>query len=229
MDDKANLGKVIWVAASNRPDLLDDALISRFRMRIPFLLPDMHACREMLREKLPNQLNKEQKDQAFRWQPASWTPETEQLIADEVVGKFSGRELENVVRTAFWCAQLDKDESQTNAEQWQRRLVEAVDMPWDEPPPQTPVEHRDGEPPLVHAYYLRHAIREASVGHNVDEYTRQSLLALQNTAQHDDELVSAIKEVLPSLAPGILDGNRIDKVGIARELRTIAQRTGRGG
>ncbi|OQX18211.1 MAG: hypothetical protein BWK76_08165 [Desulfobulbaceae bacterium A2] len=39
MGDNANRGGVIWIAATNRADLLDDALISRFDRIIPVLLP----------------------------------------------------------------------------------------------------------------------------------------------------------------------------------------------
>ncbi len=39
MGNNENRGKVIWIAATNRADLLDDALISRFDRIIPVLLP----------------------------------------------------------------------------------------------------------------------------------------------------------------------------------------------
>ena len=39
MGDNKNRGDVIWIAATNRADLLDDAMISRFDRIIPVLLP----------------------------------------------------------------------------------------------------------------------------------------------------------------------------------------------
>lgn len=39
MGDNAHRGEVIWVAATNRVDLIDDALVSRFDRIIPVLLP----------------------------------------------------------------------------------------------------------------------------------------------------------------------------------------------
>jgi len=39
MGDNENRGKVIWIAATNRADLLDDAMIRRFDRIIPVLLP----------------------------------------------------------------------------------------------------------------------------------------------------------------------------------------------
>lgn len=213
MDDKANLGKVIWIAASNRPDLIDDALISRFRLRIPFLLPDFHACRDMLQTKLPAQGSP-----PFAWQPTSWTPEIDRMIKDDVVGRFSGRELETIVRSALWRAELDEYD-QAHPETWADRKADLARVSPQNLPPDIAIERPDGGPPQVHAFYLRYAIREASVGHNVEEYKRQSLLALQSIPERDDELVRAIEEVLPDLAPRIISDGRIDKDGIAQQLR----------
>jgi transitional endoplasmic reticulum ATPase len=39
MGDNANRGQVIWIAATNRADFLDDAMVSRFDRIIPVLLP----------------------------------------------------------------------------------------------------------------------------------------------------------------------------------------------
>lgn len=45
-------GKVVWIAATNRPDSMDDALIRRFDRVIPFLLPDVGE-RERIFEVMP--------------------------------------------------------------------------------------------------------------------------------------------------------------------------------
>jgi SpoVK/Ycf46/Vps4 family AAA+-type ATPase len=39
MGDNTHRGRVIWITATNRPDILDDALLSRFDRIIPFLPP----------------------------------------------------------------------------------------------------------------------------------------------------------------------------------------------
>lgn len=41
MGNNETRGKAIWIAATNRPDTMDDALIRRFDRVIPFLLPDL--------------------------------------------------------------------------------------------------------------------------------------------------------------------------------------------
>ncbi|MEW6617777.1 MAG: ATP-binding protein [bacterium] len=40
MSDNSNRGKIIWVAATNRPDVLDQAMLRRFDKVIPLLPPD---------------------------------------------------------------------------------------------------------------------------------------------------------------------------------------------
>ncbi len=90
MADDRNRGKVLWVAASNRPDLVDQALISRFDMVVPYLLPDAKARRAMFDEIYPKKLNYQVK----------WENSKE---LDEVVHRtsgFSGRELDTICRHA---------------------------------------------------------------------------------------------------------------------------------
>ncbi len=41
-------GRVLWIATTNRPDLLDTAIKDRFSVRIPFLHPDLPARAELL-------------------------------------------------------------------------------------------------------------------------------------------------------------------------------------
>jgi SpoVK/Ycf46/Vps4 family AAA+-type ATPase len=50
MADPKNAGQVIFVAASNRADLLDPALLSRFQYVIPFLLPNGKGREDILWE-----------------------------------------------------------------------------------------------------------------------------------------------------------------------------------
>lgn len=100
MEDSNNLGKVLWLAASNRPDNLDAALLSRFRLRIPFLLPDTNALKDMLRNQIPVQAG-------FSWNEPSWLENENsinQLITSKLLGKFSGREIDTLVRNAFVAA-----------------------------------------------------------------------------------------------------------------------------
>jgi hypothetical protein len=202
MDDKQNLGKVIWVAASNRPDLIDAALLSRFKQRIPFLLPDQEACRELLRAKLPKQVG-------FQWRDSTWTPDTDAAIS-RVVGRFSGRELETIVRGALWRAEHDADSPASQSEE-QRRRGEPVVM----------VEHSDGQREiLVDAIYLERELRSASVGHDQHEYERQSLLALQAIPSDSPALVASVESVLPpDITARIINDGRIETEEVNRLLR----------
>lgn len=97
MGDNANRGKVLWVAASNRPDFVDAALISRFDRVIPFLLPDRTSREDILLRAMPNIVH-------LAWQdgpePARWpnpAREAWRALLDETE-EFSGRELELIAR-----------------------------------------------------------------------------------------------------------------------------------
>jgi SpoVK/Ycf46/Vps4 family AAA+-type ATPase len=100
MEDRNNLGKVLWMAASNKPGTLDAALLSRFRMRLPFLLPDSEAILAMLRTQIPGQAG-------FEWDPATWQTHEASVVSlahQKLIGKFSGREIDSLVRNAYITA-----------------------------------------------------------------------------------------------------------------------------
>lgn len=200
MDDKQNLGKVIWVAASNRPDLIDAALLSRFKMRIPFLLPDLEACRDLLHSKLPQQVG-------FRWRDETWTFDTEQAIS-RIVGRLSGRELETIVREAMRRAELDAEQRQPGSEPPQGESLVIV-------------ERAEGvRETLVNASYLEQTLKSASVGHDQHEYERQSLLALQAIPFHSPALVASVENVLPpEVTARIVNQGRIEVEEVNRLLR----------
>lgn len=97
MGDNANRGQVLWVAASNRPDFIDAALISRFDRVVPFLLPDRANREEIMLKAMP-------KIVGLGWiggpTLADWSAE-ERVAWDELLTateEFSGREIEQVVR-----------------------------------------------------------------------------------------------------------------------------------
>lgn len=221
MDDKGNQGKVIWIAASNRPDLIDPALLSRFKLRLPFLLPDRSTCIEMLARKLPHQAK-------FRWQSEAWIEE----VLDEVVGKYSGRELETIVRQAFWKAQDDaalltdqsEDASKFLAQRRQQLDEYHLTMP------ETPLETSDSDDATfeVHGQYLLEAVRDAEVGHDEQAYRLQSLHALNSVPFTSSALIEAIQTALPEDAPEIVDANRqLNKKAIGRLIEELSPYTGR--
>ncbi|HYF63814.1 MAG TPA: ATP-binding protein, partial [Herpetosiphonaceae bacterium] len=190
MDDKENLGKVIWVAASNRPVLLDEALLSRFRIRVPFLLPDLATCCELLREKLPQQAG-------FAWEPQSWTQQREHALAGGVAGRFSVRELETIVSVARWHGE-------------------------EAPVSGTSAGAAQAGGKLIDAKHLAEAIKNAEVGHNENEYLRQSLLAIKYAPYKVEQLVEALETALPAeVSRHILRNGGIDSVQLNLLLERI--------
>lgn len=178
MDDKANLGKVLWIAATNRPDLLDDALLSRFRMIIPFLLPDKKACADMIRWKLPHQ-------HGFEWQG-----EVPDSLVSKLAGRFSGRELEAVTVGALMRAHETKGQ-----------VVPGI--PYD----------------FVPVSCLQSVLDSSRVGHNIDMYTFQALLAIQRVLFPTPELIDGIGESLPGVAGEVLKQGRFYDEGLESKIQ----------
>ena len=222
MDDKENLGKVLWIAASNRPDLLDEALLSRFRLRLPFLLPDQEACMDLLRYKLPSQAG-------FQWQEESWeeiATELETMIKTRVIGHYSGRELETIVRQARWKAEDDEAALHDDKLRQEREAVGdkiASDHPTTEAP--TPLENGGTITRLaVDAVYLKEAIDSANVGHDEQAYLYNSLLALRWVPSTSKTMIEAVRTALPaSVVSDLLVLDKIDKDAIARKLAELRQ------
>lgn len=86
-----NRGRVLWIAASNRPDLLDAALLSRFDMVIPFLLPNDEARRAMFVTSFPSK-----NSYTFAAEPST----SFDMVIERTRG-FSGRELDTISRRAM--------------------------------------------------------------------------------------------------------------------------------
>lgn len=189
MEDKSNLGKVLWIAASNRPDLLDAALLSRFKLRIPFLLPDEAACRDLLENKLPAQAG-------FRWQTSIWND----WMAESVVGHYSGRELETIVRAAFWRAEDDAHHlALTGNDAWREQRVAqlaALSLQLPVRPVQQP-ESDEEALPYADPIYLQEILHTSNPGHDEREYVRQSLLALLGAPFSTSALARAVRTSLP--------------------------------
>ncbi len=213
MDDKENLGKVIWVAASNRPDLIDDALKSRFKVKLPFLLPDRDACRGLLRDKLPLQityLRLDGMESHYAWQADRWDNERlNELIDDKIVGHYSGRELETIVRRAVWQAEWDADVP-TGAASDGARVSDQ------------PILEKDGVR-YADPLYLHEVILKSSVPHNEEEYERQSLLALETVEFNSPALLKAVQTALPpQVAAHVITESGLDKDAIRRAIRQLS-------
>ena len=62
MSNASNRGRILWVAATNRVDLLDDALLRRFDRVVPLLAPDVdEACR--IFATMPMTINRQSDDE----------------------------------------------------------------------------------------------------------------------------------------------------------------------
>jgi transitional endoplasmic reticulum ATPase len=92
-------GRVLWIAASNRPDQIDAALISRFDMVIPVLLPNRDARREMLVDVFPKKIG-------YKFTGFTGTGKRSKKITQclKMTETFSGRELDTVCRRAMQFA-----------------------------------------------------------------------------------------------------------------------------
>lgn len=103
MGDNANRGRVLWVAASNRPDFVDAALISRFDRVLPFLLPDRANRQEILLLAMPKTL---QMPWAAGTDLSTWGEEDLGALNEllDLTEEYSGRELELIVRRGIELA-----------------------------------------------------------------------------------------------------------------------------
>lgn len=94
MGDNKNRGEVIWIAATNRADLLDDAMISRFDRIFPVLLPGSRTEWVKVIEGI-----------AKRFSLEISPKDAGNFIADENVfeklNQHSGRSMETVLRLAY--------------------------------------------------------------------------------------------------------------------------------
>ena len=96
MADTTLRGKLLWVAASNRPDLLDTALLrpGRFDKKIPILAPDAHERASILQVLTV---------QAFGNTAGLPTEQEYQELADQMID-YTGAEIEGVVGKAMQLA-----------------------------------------------------------------------------------------------------------------------------
>lgn len=96
-------GRVLWIAASNRPDGIDPALLSRFDIIMPFLLPDAEARKQMLLDAYPRKIG-------YRFEPLS---DERLCYCVNATNGFSGRELDTICRRALQIAAEDRLKSKS--------------------------------------------------------------------------------------------------------------------
>jgi SpoVK/Ycf46/Vps4 family AAA+-type ATPase len=175
MSTASNRGRILWVAATNRVDFLDDALLRRFDRVVPLLAPDEEeACR--IFRTMPTMISRQsdgavnvkysgdlqqsgRKDVNGKPNPTEHDLECFREAAHEIVERvLTGAAIEIVVRRAVELAceeALDRKE-----------LLSATDLPG------------------IESRHLLKAIKDFKPNHNKFMYDLQSLLAIRGCNFH---------------------------------------------
>ncbi len=103
LGDDRNRGNVIWIAASNRPDVLDAALLRRFDRIIPCLLPTPEE-QALILAALPKSIATLDYNPALVERIVGQSPEIIELLADKRGLIPTGAVIEAIVRRAAECA-----------------------------------------------------------------------------------------------------------------------------
>lgn len=169
MSDADNRGKILWVAATNRPDMLDDALLRRFDRVIPLLAPDADESRRIFAA-MPTMLSKQsggkisityggdlqqsgKVDEYGRLAPtAADLAKFDTLAAQSAERGLTGAEIEIVVRRAVELAC--------------ERVADWTTL-------------SDTDMPPIDSTILAAALSDFKVNHNPIMYDYQSLLAIR--------------------------------------------------
>ncbi len=122
MSDTSHRGKILWVGASNRPELIDPAMKrpGRFDLVLPFLLPDQESRMELFKLLLPAKLDK------IEGITAQLTTEDLEFLASNTSG-YSGAEIENLIGEVLRRAmqrRLDRGEAMQIGRQEFEKVLE---------------------------------------------------------------------------------------------------------
>lgn len=168
LSNNANRGRILWIAASNRPDLLDDALLRRFDRVVPLLIPDLEETQKIFCT-MPRAINKQTRTNLAYGGDLSQHPQDSGEPSERDLAAFksfaersvsmglTGAGIEVVVRRAIEFAMEEKHKPYRDANQ---------KIPRDLPIP--PIEPR----------HLDKAIKDYKPNHDPDMYILQSLYAI---------------------------------------------------
>lgn len=124
MSDTKNRGDIIWISATNRPDLMDTADLreGRYDVRIPFTIPKTADVRVDIFKAILTKMSIEEECRGRKFKYAVSKEELCELAEKEKMNGSTGAEIESICRRAYeiCCICGDKD---LNTE----HLKEAID------------------------------------------------------------------------------------------------------
>jgi SpoVK/Ycf46/Vps4 family AAA+-type ATPase len=167
LSNSENRGRILWIAATNRPDLLDDALLRRFDRVVPLLIPDLSEAQKIFYT-MPKAISKQSRAQIayggdLAQQQSGGEPSERDLalfrpFAQRAVSMaLTGAGVEIIVRRAIEYAVEDQRKPYIEARQG---------IPHDLPLPS------------IASHHLDQAIRDYKPNHDPDMYVLQSLYAI---------------------------------------------------
>ena len=193
-----NRGRILWIAASNRPDGIDAALLSRFDVVMPFLLPDQAARKAMILSAYPRKIG---------YQLALYEEDEVQRLV-EALGGFSGREIDTLCRRALQLA------SEQHLEAAHAAAAPASAAPQAESPADAAPA-----PPQVSVSLLLQVLEDFRLARDQSQYRLQTLLAI-NTTNFYSFLPS--REELPAEIAAATGASRpLDEQRLQEEIETL--------
>lgn len=194
-------GRILWVAATNRADLLDDALLRRFDRVIPLLTPDaVESC------------------QIFATMPRTIASHGGQSAALEYGGELAATPSPGEQNPFIGVATQTAELGLTGAgiETVVRR---AIELAYEEAIAGAREDGRT-EPglPTIHPHHLVEALRDYKANHSRETYDYQSLLAIQ--ACNFESVIPDLPDRLPYSRIKGSDGS-IDPQLLKQEIRQL--------
>lgn len=224
LSNSANRGRILWIAATNRPDLLDDALLRRFDRVVPLLVPDLLETQKIF-AMMPNAISKQARSQIQYGGDLAQQPRPGGQPSDRDLALFrrfaeravsmslTGAGVEIVVRRAIEYAV---------EEQRQPFIERGQNIPHDLPIPSIESRHLDL------------AIRDYKPNHDPEMYVLQSLYAIASCnfqsvlpTLPDIPPFTTIIDLPPPGSPVGSDGTSIQLVNqerLAQEIRSLKDR-----
>ncbi|GLV54407.1 hypothetical protein KDH_12540 [Dictyobacter sp. S3.2.2.5] len=202
MSNASNRGKILWVAATNRTDILDSALLRRFDRVVPLLVPDIkESCR--IFAAMPAAISHQSGSSMI----VKYSGDLEQHPVKDQTGDlhFRAEDLEK-----FYSAAVATTTMGLTGSGIEIVVRRAVEIAYEEK-----IDQNDfsDEIPSVEARHLDQAIQDVKPNHDRRTYEHQSLLALKACNFYsiipdlpEEEIYSALQD-----EQGRIDARRLDE------------------